>query len=501
MNFLLSKRALIVFTAVAAIIGFINSQPAAAKEQDPEKLVTKLGGSSYKEREQAMKSLSALGYQARTAVRAALNSPDPEIQGRAKELWKTIRWLVSSNVTAESIQPLLCYTNKTSEVDYRYYQHRAMIDPFSSRSAYFPIAAENIDTENWKSFIEKNKGLTLVLMADLSKDPDYQSTYRGAMRLCVDTLGPDIIIETINSSDPKTRAEYTAMFSELTIPYSANSNTYANTIAIYDKLGLHEKAFDSGKLWYQTWCQENILDQCASAVKNGKLEAKVWKEASTELSPSPGNQHTSCARLAFYAGLARRLENPRAFSALKKPANINYYDRRFAQSLFQSMLDMKLYDDTITLAANSSDPVVLYFRSLCFKAMGKGKEADTEWQKACDSVSSIPNKEASTASAYSFADFLENRNDKEAEKLWQKVLDSSASNSVYHANSCFRLARYAEQKEDLAAAVELYERGLSSSKQSSGVVSASIGIDNKVLTEDELRQRIAILKEKQAKKK
>jgi len=494
-------RSLRCLTAIAAFSCFLACHTSAAKEQDPENLVNKLGGSSYKEREQAMKSLSALGYKARNAVQAALRSPDPEIQSRATELWKSLRWLVSSNITTEALQPLLCYSNKISTVDYCYYQRRAVIDPFEYSSAYYPTATDNIDSESWKSFIGKNQGNTLLLLVELNKDPSYQSTFRGAMRLCIDTLGPDIIARDIEAADEKIRKEFVTMFTELVIPYSANSNTYANAVAIYNKLGMYEKAFESGQAWYQLWPQEGILDQCAYAAKKGKMEEKVWKKAAAQQFPANDSRYTSCAWLAFHAGLARKLETPAVFSSLKKPPNISFHDRRFVQSLFQSMLDMKLYDDLKSISANSSDPVVLYFKSMCYKAQGKEKEAENEWQNACRTVETIPNKEAAMASCYAFADFLENRNDKEAEKLWQKVLETSTSNSVYHANTCFRLARHAERKEDLAAAADLYERGLSSSRVSGGVIAASFGIDNKVMTEDDIRKRIAGLREKQSQKK
>jgi hypothetical protein len=69
-----------------------EAPPAAAKPGDAEvrRLVEQLGAESYAQREAASKGLADLGERALPALRAAKNSPDPEVRRRVARLLRPL---------------------------------------------------------------------------------------------------------------------------------------------------------------------------------------------------------------------------------------------------------------------------------------------------------------------------------------------------------------------------------------------------------------------------
>lgn len=76
--------------AVATFVGALTLGAIEARGQgvpapiDPATLVRRLGSPSYREREDAMRTLLALGGEARRHIQAALDAPDPEVRWRAR---------------------------------------------------------------------------------------------------------------------------------------------------------------------------------------------------------------------------------------------------------------------------------------------------------------------------------------------------------------------------------------------------------------------------------
>ena len=85
-------RQLLAVTAFTAILP--AAAQAATTDIDAEALVRQLGSAEFQEREAASATLEELGYRARTAVRKAIASDDPEVRARTRKLWKKLRWAV-----------------------------------------------------------------------------------------------------------------------------------------------------------------------------------------------------------------------------------------------------------------------------------------------------------------------------------------------------------------------------------------------------------------------
>src|SRR2546430_17498870 len=94
------KRRAIVIAAVIGVCAVALADPDD-EGKSPAEWVAQLGADHLAEREAASEHLRALGSLAREAVRGALDSPDPEVKFRARELWKTLRWQVVPGADAE----------------------------------------------------------------------------------------------------------------------------------------------------------------------------------------------------------------------------------------------------------------------------------------------------------------------------------------------------------------------------------------------------------------
>ena len=72
--------------AILLVICPIRADAASPGDREVERLVRQLGSGKFAEREQASQKLEAIGEPARSALRTAAASPDPEIQGRADRI-------------------------------------------------------------------------------------------------------------------------------------------------------------------------------------------------------------------------------------------------------------------------------------------------------------------------------------------------------------------------------------------------------------------------------
>ena len=85
-----NKNPAVVLAVLLLAVGF----QASAEDKTPSDLVRQLGDADFEVRQKAGEELRGLGYAARNEVKDAISSPDPETRERAKELWKSLRWMV-----------------------------------------------------------------------------------------------------------------------------------------------------------------------------------------------------------------------------------------------------------------------------------------------------------------------------------------------------------------------------------------------------------------------
>jgi hypothetical protein len=57
-------------------------------------LIAQLGSAKFADRENAAQKLLLLGYYARKEVEKAMNSKDPEVKMRLKDIWEKIKWII-----------------------------------------------------------------------------------------------------------------------------------------------------------------------------------------------------------------------------------------------------------------------------------------------------------------------------------------------------------------------------------------------------------------------
>ena len=86
------KPAAIICAAAMAVL--LARTAPAQDSKTPAEWTAQLGAERLPDREAASAALLKLGAKARDDVRHALDSTDPEVKSRARELWKTLRWLV-----------------------------------------------------------------------------------------------------------------------------------------------------------------------------------------------------------------------------------------------------------------------------------------------------------------------------------------------------------------------------------------------------------------------
>jgi tetratricopeptide (TPR) repeat protein len=411
---------------------FVKERPAA-------KWARMLGAEDSRDREEASARLLAMGLAARSEVRRALDSPDPEVKWRARELWKTLRWMVVPNAEKETM---------------------ALVEA---------ARAGKDDEQLWRDFSKQHGAATLALVMEFRRARQPAKVYDRGARAVIEECKPIEIARAISEANAEMRS---ALLDTLREGAAKNptSKIAASVVSVDVALWNYRAAFDYGRESWLKWRNDDLLAQCATAVDRGKFADEMWCSATCLDDRDPA---TLFQNAAFYVGLARRLNSPEPLRPLiveqLRGAGISKKDTSAVQTIVRDLLEMKLVNEAGAVLATAADARCLYLRSVVHDRKGEKSAAEEDWNAALKAIDATPDKDRE-AELYSLGELMQERRDPRAESIWLKILDTDPEDSIYDANACFRLGNLYDTRKENHRAADFFERGLEITKKTKGAI-------------------------------
>jgi len=427
------KRTLLI---CAAGVCLMCAAAFGEESRTPAEWVTRLGADHLAERDEASAALLNLGWKARDEVRKATDSPDPEVQFRAQELWKTLRWMVMPDADADI---------------------RVLIDASGQNKA---------DREQWRDFVKKHGAESLRLVAEFyaNKTPGFEN---GVYAILEDANPQEVAQVIARAGDAREALE--KPIEELT-PDRAAAITATNLMQIEIALWHYRKAFDFGRdTWLRLGAPE-VEKQCAVALDRGNLFDQVNEDALKDIA-SEKNAARAYKKLGFYIAIYGASGKQDRIAALCDAApgfDTAQLHGVALQQLVESFLKAGMPAYAIKALRQPQNPLEMYLRSMAQLRMHNPEAAAEDW-KAVTSVLE-PTSKATKAQLFSLGELMRKWNDQRCGQIFQKILEITPPEPVYDANAYFRLGEIAEEAQQYRRAADLMEKGLTQAKGTGGVI-------------------------------
>ncbi|MGB8354071.1 MAG: hypothetical protein WCD79_09315 [Chthoniobacteraceae bacterium] len=404
----------------------------AGVERTPAEWVARLGADSLTEREEASAALLGLGSKARDAVRGALGSPDAEVQWRAKEIWKTLRWLVVPGADAD-------------------------VEALIGKSAH-----GKVEKGDWLVFVRKHGAESMRLVAKFREGKAPMPGYEEGLTTLLDAAKPEEVAQVIAQSG-SLRPVLEKPLDDFT-PEKAEINTAVNYMQIEMIFGNYRKAFDLGRATYFLQSDDSsvsdILPLCKDAAAKGKLFDYVDSMARDQIAAETDAGKKS-AKLGFYVALYASFDRKDRIEALYDlgpgpdgpQPDVDIW-RWFLESLLNAGLPARV----VKLLPRPVKPREFYFRSCAEVQLHDTVAADADWQGALAALDAI--KEKPKDEIFGLADLMREMNDKRAGTLFMKVLLTKPVDPDDDSNAWLRIGSIAEDAHRYGYAADCYEKGM-----------------------------------------
>ncbi|HWB59641.1 MAG TPA: hypothetical protein VG733_09115 [Chthoniobacteraceae bacterium] len=448
------KTALLASLAMLALLASAQAQ----SPKTPADWVQQLGADNLKDRDAASAALLSLGAEARDAVRDALDSKDPEVKSRAQDLWKNLRWFVVPGADRD-IKLLVAEADKG-----------------------------NISQETWQAFVHKHGAESIRFVEEIEKlDREesalipansselHQNNYYPGLQAVLDAAQPVEVARVISETDsPKDRANLMSLLDKIT-PANAQLKTALNWVQIQTALWNYQEAYDFGRDYSLRNPGYEMAQQCAIAVDRGAMFDKVNATAKKDIAGETDPDQL-CAKLSFYTGLFVNLEKKPAidplYNLLPKDATAKASDASLRR-LVETLLSAGMPQRAAAALHNVQSAEGLYMRSAADVQLQNEPLADADWSDAMTQLDDLDDSKKKET-FYSLGELMRDWHDERAVVMWQKILAIDPDNTVYDANSCFRMGEFLEARRDYANAAEFYSKGLDiASKINNGVMVAT----------------------------
>jgi len=455
------RRLFAVLFCLAAVLAM------AGVERSPEEWIARLGADSLAEREEASAALLGLGSKAREAVRGALASPDAEVQWRAKEIWKTLRWLVVPGAD-EDVEALI------------------------GKSAH-----GKVEKADWLAFVRKHGAESIRLVAKFREGKSPMPGYDEGLTTLLDAAKPDEVAQVIVQSG-SLRSVLEKPLDDFT-PDKAEINTAVNYMQIEMIFGKYQKSFDLGRATYFLQCDDSsasdILPLCKSAAAKGGLFDYVDGMARNEVAAEPDAGKKS-AKLGFYVDLYSsfdRKDRAEALCDLGPGPDAPQPDVEVWRLYLESLLNAGLPERVMKLLPRPAKPREFYFRSCAEMQLHDTAAADADWEAALAALDAI--KEKPKDEMFMLADLMREMNDRRAGVMFMKLLLTNPPEPDDDSNAWLRIGSIAEDQHRYGYAADCYEKGMEFGTSALITVSGS-GVIQEATGEETMRKAIQKLRDK-----
>jgi tetratricopeptide (TPR) repeat protein len=431
----------------------------------PAQWVAQLGAQRLEDRDAASAALLDLGAKARGDVRHALDSNDPEVLARAKELWKTLHWLVVGDAD-EDIKKL------TDEAD-----------------------QGGIDASHWQDFVQKYGAESIRLVAEFQASGSPAKIYQPGLQAVLDDAPPMEVARIIAQADrTDARPALETLLDELQ-PAGAQEKTAVNWMQIQIALWNYDKAYSFGRDVSFRLVSDELVKQCAIAADRGALFGKIHIDAGKDIA-SETDPDRLCTKLSFYIGLFSELEKKPLIDPLltmARDGGIAKADDVQLRHIVERLWSAGQPALAVKVLHNVQSPMALYMRSVTDLQIQDEPVAATDWHDAMVALDAIPDGKKKEA-FYEMAELMNDWHDNRAAMLWQKILSMPPQTTVYDANACFRLGQLMEQQGQYNQAADIYEKGLQIAGNLGGFLMATGAKGMAVSGEKIMRQKIKNLR-------
>ena len=388
---------------------------------EAERNVARLGAERFEDREDASRKLLGMGFSARSAVKAALDSKDPEVKARARRLWSELKWVVFPGADKGVAEFVSKFDRK------------------------------NPATNDWDGFIKKYKAPSVFLIYELSKEDP--AIARKAVESLLSQCGADDI--ALQMKDKAAGLPYKEFLSLLDM---AGVETMGE-VQVLKAIDVNVMFWDYGhalaacrKAWSASR-NGKLLDKALKVIQLASADLPVWKFADSEFAGSKGADTDQM--LLFYSEIAVRTSASAQFRDLiaARPEILKVHDMSCRKVLVENMMKMSIQDAALLLLDGEMDAEMTYLKVRLLKVTGDAEGADRLWQE----LEKLLVKEAEM---FSVAERMKQYDDPRRIPLLEQILSTDPANSVYDSNACFRLAPEYEREGEFGKAADMYQRGL-----------------------------------------
>ncbi|HBC86175.1 MAG TPA: hypothetical protein DCZ94_04390 [Lentisphaeria bacterium] len=434
-----------------------------AEEKSPAELVKQLGDQKYELRQNAMDELKKSGFKARDDVRKALSSDDPEVKERARELWKSLKWMVFENAGQDIYQSVSKMANRDADV------------------------------EIWGNLYRVYGCDIIYIIMEMRSDKKLSDAgIRGFKYLLEKSDLAELSAKISGCKVESTRMEL-VKFIKSVMPENMNTELSVKMLKLLKQFWLYEDAVEFGKAAWISWKNDKLIAETAEAVRLGMMGKEIWEHCIREIEDERDKSSREILA-AFYISLAGELDRKDKIKEVLGAIGGKIEDKSTLQRVCEILLKNGQYEELMKLAADRKEGIFIYMRIIVLSRTGKSKEAEEGWKN-------ILATEYTEEELFTLGEFIsEKGKDRLSEQIWWKIIElgKGKKDSIYVINALLRAAPYLEERGEYGKAADMLERVMKSSKEIGGFYFSS-----KVAGEDaekSLRKKLEDLRKKEKEK-
>ncbi len=452
-------------TAIIILIVFILAVPfLTAQDSTPAELVRQLGNPAYEERQKAMDELKKIGFGAREEVRKALSSNDPEVKERARELWKSLRWMLFENSGQNIGQKVSMLGNRDADV------------------------------EIWGELYKSYGSDIIYIIVEMNNDKKLTaSSQRGFAYLLEKSDANEMAAKISGCKTESVKLELVDYIKSV-MPENMKSDMCLKMMDVLKQLWLYEDAIIFGKEAWITWKNDKVISSIADAVKLGMMSNELWPRAIQELKDE-SDKSSREVLAAFYISLAGELGRQDKVKTIVDAIGGKIEDKSTLQRACEILMKNGQDEELLKLTTDRKEAILNYMRLTALSRNGKETEAEGIWKNLLATVNS-------EEELFSLGEFISVKGrDRRSEQIWWKIIDlgKGKKDSIYVINALLRAAPYQEERGEYGKAADMLERVLKSSKEIGGCFFTSR--NSKEDPEKSMRKKVDELREKERSRK
>ena len=401
--------------------GRASSSVTPPTQDEIAKLANDLGAAKFADRESATKKLTKLGFYARSAVRKALKSKDPEVRERAEKIWSEIRWAVFPGA-------------------------RSDIGVFVSK---LESGSMDVSEKEWGKFAAKYGASMLPLIVNMNDSPKTATYAKTGLIAIIAGCPAANIAKTIKKS-PREK-ELKKLLGSMRIK-NMQIETRKN---LFDVLRILDMAFEIVDLTASTWrhSQKSKLPHAAMELLDDKKAAIAIYDKALETFNDSSPTLEKDWKLCFYATEAEKRGYAKLMEQFFKELDYHPTRPRVNLLLAENLLKLSLCTQAIELISGNWSSTATYLRLIAARKLKNSDRKKELRELLMDAIS------GDNAKMYSIARLAGKFKDPLAKTLYEKIVASKKSD-IYTLNARLKLAAASEKSGKIKEALVLYEKAL-----------------------------------------